>query len=80
MAQVTFKLPGGSRVRSSSQRALVLISEWTDPDTDRVHARVEKRSDDRGKLLAERNRLVGRGMRASWFIGRHADRSLEVLI
>ncbi len=77
MAQVTFKLPDGSRVRSSSQRAYVLISHYVNPQ-GQAEVRIAKRSDKRETLLKERARGHSTGI--SWYIGRHADRSLEVLV
>lgn len=80
MAQVTFTLPDGSRVRSASSRALILISQWVDPEDGRAYTRIEKRSDSRDTLIAERRRILNRGARRTrWFIGRHADRTVEVV-
>ena len=77
--QVTFRFPDGTRVRTATQRAFVLISKWTDPDNGKVHTRIEKRSDQRAVLQAERRRRVAAGSAALWFLGITATRELEVM-
>lgn len=74
-AEVTYRLPGGARVRSGTQRAYVLISLWQDPDTHKDYVRIERRSDSRESLRDVRRRRVFMGAR--WFIGTQAGAGLE---
>lgn len=78
--QVTFRLPDNTTIRSATQRAFVLISQWVDPDNGKVHARIEKRSDSRETLRKEFMRRVGRGTGCRWFLGVSATREVQTLL
>ncbi len=78
--QVTFRFPDGTRVRSASQRAYVLISRYTDRETGKVDTRIEKRSDSPETLWAERNRRKARGSSSQFFLGTSATAEVEVMI
>jgi len=80
MSQVTFRFPDGTAVRSASQRAYVLISQWTDPVTRRVQTRIERRSDSRETLWAERNRRKAADRTSVFFLGTSATAELDLMM